>query len=71
MKWDQIKKKYTDNWILLEDVQIDEDMYISEGKVIYFHPNKEEIYKKLLELKPKRSAIEFVGNIPEDIAVML
>ncbi len=71
MKWNQIKKKYTDNWILLEDVQMDEDMYISEGRVIYFHPSKEEIYKKLLELKPKISAIEFVGNIPEDIAVML
>jgi len=29
------------------------------------------VYRKLLELKPKNYTIEYTGNIPEDLAVML
>jgi len=70
MKWKQIKKKYTGNWILIDDVKVNGNMNVMEGNVIYFHPDKENVYKKLLELKPKKSTIEFAGDIPE-IAVML
>ncbi|OQY59754.1 MAG: hypothetical protein B6245_05065 [Desulfobacteraceae bacterium 4572_88] len=71
MKWEDIQKDYKDNWVLLEEVQVDEDLDVLGGNVIYFHPNKENVYKKLLELRPDRSAIEFAGDIPEDIALML
>ncbi len=70
MKWKEIREKYTGNWMLIDDVKIDENMDILEGDVIYFHPDKDNVYKKLLELKPKKSAIEFAGDIAE-AALML
>lgn len=71
MLWTQIKDRYIDQWVLLDNVEIGDDMEILGGDVIYVRPNKDNVYRKLLEIKPKKSAIEFVGDIPEDIAMMI
>lgn len=72
MRWAEICKAYQDKWVLLEDVCIDEDnMNILEGAVLYHHPNKEQVYKKALELKPKKFAVEYTGHLPEDLVFML
>ena len=63
-------QKYKGEWVLIEFKNLDEDLNVIEGKVVAHSPNKEEIYKKQLELKEKNLAIEYVGELPKDLTVM-
>lgn len=67
----EMLKKYKNEWILIECKQVDENFEVVEGEILYHSKDKDELYKKLLELKPKNCAIEYTGKIPEDLAVML
>jgi len=63
--------KYKDEWILVECKQVDENFEIVEGEILYHSKDKDEVYRNLLESKPKNCAIEYTGKIPENLAVML
>ncbi|MGA1863699.1 MAG: hypothetical protein ACMUHX_01420 [bacterium] len=71
MKKEEIFEKYKDEWILIECIRVDKNFEIIEGEILYHSKDKNDVYKKLLELKPKNYTIEYTGNIPEDLAVML
>lgn len=67
----EIKQQYPDQWVLVEFLALDEELKVVEGKVIAHSRNKEEIYKKLLELENEKIAIEFTGDMPEEPAYLL
>jgi hypothetical protein len=71
MKWNEIIKKYRCEWVLLENIKLDRNFKIKEGNVLLHSTDKNEIYDKLLELRPKKFAIEYTGKIPDDLAVVL
>ncbi len=71
MKWTDIAEKYKDEWVLLENIKVDKDFRIKEGKVLSHSADKNEIYNKIVELRPKRFAVEYTGKVPEDLAVVL
>ena len=72
MKWEQIKRKFSREWVLIECVKVDDDTFqVLEGKVLCHDYDKDKIYKSLLELRPKKYTIEYIGEVPEDLAVML
>ncbi len=65
-----IKKEYPDEWVLIEYEKIDDDFHVKTGRVVAHSPVKEEIYKVLMKMKNKNIAIEYTGEIPDDLAVM-
>ncbi|MBI5181540.1 MAG: hypothetical protein HZA06_01355 [Nitrospirae bacterium] len=71
MKWEKILEQYKDEWVLIDVKVTDDDFMVKEGDVIAHSKDKEEIYKKLLEIRPKNFSIEYTGKIPEDLAVVL
>ncbi len=71
MRWSEIVKKHKDEWVLLEVTNIDKNLKIREGRVLSHSKDKNEIYNKLLKLKPHKFAIEYTGKIPDDLAVVL
>jgi hypothetical protein len=70
MRLSEIKKKYRDEWVLIEYSKISANLQVKEGKVLAHAPNKEDIYKALLGTKGKNVAIEYCGKVPEDLVVM-
>lgn len=50
---------------------MDENFDIVEGEVLAHSKDKNEIYQKLLQIRPKEFSIEYTGVIPEDIAVVM
>lgn len=40
-----------------------------EGEVLVYANDKDEVYKKLLQIRPKEFSIEYTGLIPENLAV--
>ncbi len=71
MKWGKIIEQYKDEWVLIDVKDVNDDFTIREGKVLAHSKDKEQIYKKLLEIRPKKFSIEYTGKIPEDLAVVL
>jgi hypothetical protein len=67
---DRELQQYTGEWVLIEFKRLDKDLNVVGGKVVAHSPNKDEMYKRQLELKGQNLAIEFVGQPPQDLAVM-
>ncbi len=71
MRWEEIVEGFKDEWVLIYVKEVDDDFNLKEGDVIAHSKDKEEIYRKLLEIRPKNFSIEYTGEIPEDLAVVL
>jgi len=71
MKWREIEKNYKDQWVLIEVREVDESFNIVDGDVLASSKDKNEIYQKLLQIKPNEFAIEYTGEIPEDLAIVM
>lgn len=71
MKWEEIVERFKDEWVLLEVKKVDSEFNIKEGEVLAHSQDKNVIYEKVLELRPKNFSIEYTGKIPEDLAVVL
>jgi hypothetical protein len=70
MRLDEIRKRYRNEWVLVEFTKLDKDLHVKDGKVIADAPNKDDIYKALLDTRGKNVAVEYCSKIPEDVAVM-
>jgi hypothetical protein len=70
MRLDEIRKRYRNEWVLVEFSKLDKDLRVKDGKVIAHAPNKDDIYKALLDTRGKNVAVEYCGDIQEDVVVM-
>jgi len=71
MTMQEIESLYESEWVLIENPKTDEELKILGGKVIYHSKDRDEVYRKVVSLRPKRSAVLYTGEIPEDTAVVL
>ena len=73
MTIDEIKKQYDQEWLLIEVDKHNEDWEPLEGRVIFHSPRGDDIYKEMLKLKGKKInlSIEYAGEYPDDVAVLL
>ena len=71
MRWEEIKNAFKDQWVLVKVDKVDASLNIVEGEVLAHSKDKDEVYKKLLQIRPKEFSIEYTGVIPEDLAVVL
>ena len=67
----EIQSRFQSEWVLLEDPQTDEALDLKSGKVLYHSKDRDEVYRKAIELHPKRFAMLFTGVIPDNTAVVL
>jgi len=67
----EITSSYPNEWLLIADAELDDDLNILRGEVIAHSPDRDEVYQKLLSLKGRSFAIEYIGEAPEDWAVAL
>ena len=67
----EILKKYDSEWVLLEDPEIEDGLGIKKGKLLWHSRNRDEVYRKARELKPKHSAIIYAGKPPQDMVIVL
>ena len=68
---DQIKSRFDAEWILVEDPELTEKLEVRGGKVLYHSVDRDEVYRKAIELRPKHSAYLYTGQMPENTAIML
>jgi hypothetical protein len=67
----QIEAQFESEWVLVEDPQTDEALQVRRGRVRWHSKDRDEVYRKAVELRPARFAILYTGKITEDSAVVL
>lgn len=71
MTIEEIESQFDSEWVLIEDPRTDEALAILGGKVLHHSKDRDEVYRKAVALRPKRCAVLYTGEIPEDTAVVL
>lgn len=66
-----MKLNYDGEWILISYTETDENLQVSKGKVLAHSPHKEDIYYALESIKDQPLAIEYMGEVSEDLAFIL
>ena len=67
----EIEENFAAEWVLVEDPELTPQFEVIRGKVIYHCTDRDELYRKIGELKPKSSAILYTGAAPDDLVIML
>jgi len=67
----EIQRQFDSEWVLVEDPQTDEALNVKNGVVLCHSKDRDEIYRKAREIKPRHSAILYTGILPEGAAIIL
>lgn len=67
----EIQARFLSEWILLEDPETSESLEVKGGKVLWHSKDRDEVYRKARELRPKHSAILYTGKLPQGSVVVL
>jgi hypothetical protein len=68
---EEMKARFDSEWVLVEDPQLGESMEVLAGKVLWHSKDRDEMYQKAVELRPKHWASLYLGKIPEDMVIIL
>ncbi len=71
MTIEEIESQFDSEWVLIEDPKTDEGLKVLGGRVLHHSKDRDEVYRKAVSLRLKRSALIYTGEIPEDTAVVL
>ena len=71
MTVEDMKTQFESEWVLVENPQTNDALEVLKGKILHHSKDRDEVYRKAVALRPKRSAIVYTGEIPEDTAVVL
>jgi hypothetical protein len=71
MTIENIKSQFESEWVLIEDPQTSDELEVLGGKVLHHSKDRDKVYRKAVSLRPRRSAVVYTGEIPEDTAVIL
>ena len=67
----EIEDRFPSEWVLIGDPQTDETQRLLGGKVLFHSPERDEVDRRLLELRPSRFAFRYLGTMPEGMALVL
>jgi hypothetical protein len=67
----EIYSRFDAEWVLLDEPQTTETLEIESGTVLAHSKDRDEVYRKAIELRPKRFAMLFTGSMPKNTAIVL
>ncbi|HWX40891.1 MAG TPA: hypothetical protein VN345_07045 [Blastocatellia bacterium] len=67
----EIESQFPSEWILVGDPDADSSLDVQRGRVLYHSRDRDEVYRKAVELRPKRFAMLYTGSMPKDTAIVL
>lgn len=67
----QIEAQFQAEWVLIEDPRTDDTLAVQGGTVRWHSKDRDEVYRKAVELRPRRFAVLYTGKMPKDTAIVL
>jgi hypothetical protein len=71
LTFEEMKQQYHDEWLLIAYTEIDENLKVVRGEVLTHSPHAAEVYHALPRYKDRAVALEYMGEIPSDMVIML
>lgn len=68
---DEINRRFEGQWVLLEDPEIAEDEEVLSGTLLFYSPDRDALGERALQLRPRHSAIFFVGEPDPNLIYVL
>ena len=62
----EMESRYKNEWILIENPETDEVLQVVSGKVLWHGNDREELYRRMIELRPRHSAVWYTGTLPRN-----
>lgn len=67
----EIQETIDSEWVLIGDPELSDNLTIKRGTVLYHSKDRDEVYRKGRELKPRHSAVLYTGSLPDNAIVVL
>ena len=67
----EIEGKFDSEWVLIEDPSTDEFLDVRGGTVRWHGKDRDEVYRRAVQIRPRRFAILYTGTMPGDTAIAL
>lgn len=71
ISFNEIKRRYDGNGVLIAHTALDRNLEVLEGEVIAHSSDVDTIYRSLSLVKGREASIEYIGQAPEDFAAIL
>src|SRR5947207_57676 len=67
----EVNQEFDSEWVLLGDTEVGEHDEIIRGRVVFHSKDRDEVYSKLLELRPNKAATYYSGARSRDKVYVL
>ena len=67
----EIEARFDSEWVLLKNPVTTESLEIKGGEVLCHSKDRDEVYRKAREFRPKHSAILYIGQLADETAIVL
>ena len=67
----EMESSFDSEWVLVGDPVTDEAHNVVRGTVLHHSKDRDEVYRRGLELRPKRVAFLYLGRPPEGTAIVV
>ncbi len=67
---DEMREAYKDEWVFVVDCEYDESRRLLRGRAAAHSPRRSDVYKYVGD-HHDGGAIEYFGEVPEDLVLML
>ena len=67
----EIEARYDGEWIVIADPEVDEHLEILRGRVVAHGTDRDPVYQRAIDLRLKHSAFLYLGQIPDDVVVVI
>ena len=68
---EQMEEQFDGEWVLVGDPDLTDMNEVIRGEVLCHSKNRDEVYRKMLELRPKHAATLCFAKIPDDVVIIL
>ena len=66
-----IEREFVSEWVLVAEPELGDASQVIAGKVLCHSKDRDEVYRKAIELKPKHFAFLYTGSLPLNTAIVL
>ena len=67
----EMESAFDSEWVLVGDPVTDEGHNVVQGEVLHHSKDRDEVYRKGLELRPKRLAFLYLGRLPQRTTIVV
>ena len=67
----EMQDQYEDEWVLVGDPELDKDLSVKTGVVLAHSEDRDVVYRKAMEIKPRHSAFLCFKRLARNQAIIL